>query len=672
MDNPHNGQQGGKDSSSAQTLAIRHASGPIQVLAGPGSGKTYLTIRRIRHLICHHGVSPEKILVITFTKAAAAEMKERFDCLTKGQYPSVRFGTFHAVYYQMVRQSYHLVRQSHHGGRLTLATAQEKRNCLKHILDMHGIQNADHELTGTLLKEISRQKNAVPSGSGKETNACIKHGSGDSIKDGSRGWWEAASGKQDTAGEEDAEERKLRQLFPTILKEYGELMTEMGKLDFDDMIYLCGRMLTEQEEIRIYWQRAFSHILVDEFQDISPLQYQILKQLAEPEQNLFVVGDDDQSIYGFRGTGPDIMRQFLQDYPQAKQLTLETNYRSAQSIVALSLRLVSENQNRFQKQIHAQKEAEGTAVIRAFPGREEEERYLADTVKKMTGEEMSHTAIICRTNAQLAGISRLFAKEGIAFSSKERVENLFSHDIAKDFLAYLECAAASARPPYGKRKDFLRIMNKPCRYIQRCALDGGDCSEQALTAFYRQKPYMQEILCRFFTDLKRLSALRPYLAIHHLRKSMGYDKYLCENRSGKEQEQLLETADEIQRTASSCRSLEEWIRYIERYTECLANEDIPVPNARQRKKTGNPEQKTKTNRKNGVTLITMHGSKGLEYDTVFLPQINARQIPSRQARTPEETEEERRILYVAMTRAKQRLEISYAGKPSPFLTSLQD
>lgn len=692
------------DSSPAQTLAIRHASGPIQVLAGPGSGKTYLTIRRIRHLICHHGVSPEKILVITFTKAAAAEMKERFDLLTQGQYPGVRFGTFHAVYYQMLRQSYRLVRQScqtvsqscqtasqscqtvsqscqtekqscHDGGRLTLATAQEKRNCLTHILKMHGIQNADMELVGTLLKEISRQKNAVPFGSGKETDTSTKCGNEDSIRNGGKGQRKHATmpGKQNPAGEEDAEEQKLRQLFPTIFREYGELMEETGKLDFDDMIYLCGRMLTEQEDVRIRWQRAFSHILVDEFQDISPLQYQILKLLAEPERNLFVVGDDDQSIYGFRGAGPDIMRQFMRDYPQARQLTLETNYRSAQSIVTISLRLVSANRNRFPKQIRAHQETEGCAAIHAFSVREEEERYLADTMKKMTAEELSHTAVICRTNAQLAGISRLFAKEGISFSSKERVENLFSHDIAKDFLAYLQFAAAGAHPPCGNRKDFLRIMNKPCRYIQRCALDGGDCSEQALTAFYRQKPYMQEILRRFFTDLKRLSALRPYLAIHHIRKAMGYDKYLCENKRIKEREKLLETADEIQRTASGCRSLEEWLCYMEHYTECLEEGHTPAPNARHTKPAENPKNpKDQKNRENGVTLITMHGSKGLEYDTVFLPQISARQIPSRQAHTPEETEEERRILYVAMTRAKQRLEISYAGKPSPFLTSLQN
>ncbi len=611
----------------AQMSAIEHASGPIQVLAGPGSGKTYLTIRRVRHLICHHGISPDKILVITFTKAAAMEMEERFYRLTEGAYQGVSFGTFHAVYFHILKRS------GYGGGRLQIATVQEKQNCLKHVLHMHEIREADRELTGALLKEISRWKNNGPFRDGCKTAIKPEHAEVNSV-----------------------EEEKLQQMFPVIFREYCSLMEEAGRIDFDDMIFLCDRMFAGQKEILDYWQRAFSHILVDEFQDISPLQYRVLKRIAAPEENLFVVGDDDQSIYGFRGAGPDIMRRFMQDYPAAVQVTLDINYRSTAHIVQASSFLISENQNRFPKQIQADRQENGRVALRAFQEREEEEQDLIHRIKKLSPEEQEHTAVICRTNAQLAGISRIFIRENIPFVCRERMDNLFSHEIAKDFLAYLQYSHDTYLVQGGSgglRRDFLRIMNRPCRYISRCALDGGDCPETALYAFYRQKPYMREYLDHFFGDLRKIAKLRPYTAIDYIRKHVGYDIYLCENKGREEQQKLLETADEIQRTALKFRTLKEWIHYTEVCSERLAGEG-------QYKKAG----------EKGVRLVTMHGSKGLEYDTVFLPQINAKLIPGRRAHTKEEVEEERRILYVAMTRAKRRLEISYFKEPSPFLAGL--
>ncbi len=600
----------------AQAAAIEHAFGAIQVLAGPGSGKTYLTIRRIRHLICRHGISPEKILVITFTKAAASEMEERFYKLTEGQHRGVTFGTFHAVYFHMLKKS------GYGGGRLAIATAREKRDCLKHILHMHGINDADAERLGSLLKEISRVKN-----SGGDMAAI------------------------------SPEEEEIKPMFPSVFKEYCDMMQEMGKLDFDDMILLCDRMLSGQKEILAYWQRAFSHILVDEFQDISPLQYRVLKRLAEPERNLFVVGDDDQSIYGFRGAGPDIMKQFMEDYPEALQLTLDTNYRSAGHIVQASLQLISDNENRFPKRIKAHCKENGLVGLHAFQGKEEERQYLLSSLKQLPPEEWQRTAVICRTNAQLTGLTAHLARENIPFFCKDRTENLFSHEIAKDFLAYLHFSrdAYGVLPGEGKRQDFLRIMNRPCRYIRRQALDGGGRPEQALREFYKQKPYMLEGLEIFFAALKRIAELRPYLAIDYIRRTMGYDVYLGENKRKEERDKLLETADEIQKTACGCRTAEEWDAYIDAYSECLERNATDAETAQK-----------------GVQLVTMHGSKGLEYDTVFLPQVNAKLLPGSKAHTKEEVEEERRIFYVAMTRAKYRLEISYSKEPSPFLSKWAD
>jgi DNA helicase-2/ATP-dependent DNA helicase PcrA len=417
------------------------------------------------------------------------------------------------------------------------------------------------------------------------------------------------------------------------------------------MICLCRDLLERDVNLCRYWQNSFSHILVDEFQDISPLQYQILKKLALPENHLFVVGDDDQSIYGFRGAGPDVMKQFLTDYPQAVQVVLEQNYRSTNSIVQSSLLVIRENQKRFEKQIQTQNPVGEKVILHAFDTKEEEEHYLIEKIQQLSAAQLTETAIICRTNIQLAQWSRLLTAKRIPFCCKDRVENLFEHFIAEDLLAYLNFAWDVQKDGKGKRYDFLRIMNKPSRYIRRDALLQDTVKEQELIRYYADKPYMQMLIQRFFIDLHHIAIMRPYLAIDYIRKAMGYDIWLRENVTGSEQAYRIEKADEIHKTSIAYRTLEEWKAYIEEYGEML-------------------KEKGKNKEERGIYLLTMHGSKGLEYDTVFLPGVTAKNIPNRKAQLENQIEEERRIFYVAMTRAKQRLEISYDKEPSSFLAKL--
>lgn len=598
----------------AQALAIEHVSGSIQVLAGPGSGKTYLTIRRIRHLICHHGISPDKILVITFTKAAATEMEERFRKLTDNAYQEVKFGTFHSVYFHILKQSWY--------GKAELVSNKEQRKYITHILNAHGIINADNELIGELLQRISREKNESA---------------------------ELISGPKPS---EISTDEKINEIFPDILKEYHLLMQEEHKIDFDDMILLCDRLLTEKTDVLSYWQKRFSHILVDEFQDIGALQYGVLKKLAAPENNLFVVGDDDQSIYGFRGAGPDIMQQFMTDYPGAVQLQLEMNYRCGSDIVKKSQLLIAENQKRFPKEIRAAKTEKGKVEINRFDTQEEQYAYLVRCIKQMSADELAQSALIGRTNAQLSGLSRRLVKEEIPFLIKSKTENIFTHDTAKDILAYLHFASDcyNCGKGKGKRSDFLRIRNKPCRYIAREALKESELSEAELLAYYKEKPYMQHIIRQLFDKLKKMAAFRPYLAIDYVRKTIGYDKYCCDGKKAEEQKKQMERLDELQQTALAYRSLEEWEAYIAEYTE----------------KTEKTEKGQGAEGK-GIHLITMHGSKGLEYENVFLIDVKKGIIPNRKAVSQEQLEEERRILYVAMTRAKSRLELLYWGEASCFL-----
>lgn len=588
----------------AQALAIEHASGPMQVLAGPGSGKTYLIIRRISHLIRRHGISPDNILVITFTKAAAQEMKNRFVHLTEGRYPSVCFGTFHAVYFSILRQS--------GNGTLKLAAMKEKRSCMKHILNLLAIEE-EEELIGKLLKAISNKKNGT-------------------------GLPEA--------------EAQIRE-FETVYKEYCRIMQEENKIDFDDMILMCDRLLSEREEVRSYWQNRFSHILVDEFQDISPLQYKVLRRLSLPQNHLFVVGDDDQSIYGFRGAGPDIMRSFTEDYSGARQVPLNINYRCSEPIAAAAEAIIKENKNRFPKPLTAHRKGGEAVKILSFDTREAEHTYLSAALLGKTAKELTETAVICRTNADTAALSRQLTLKRIPFRIHERLPDLFLTQEALDILACLRFAADYCRNPAagGRRRDFLRFMNKPQRYISRTALTAETVEEEALLHYYDSQTHMKETINKLFTDIRRIAKLRPYLAIDYIRHKLGYEACRYEGKGKEECDKIRETLNTLQQTAKAYKTQQEWNTYLQEYKEQLTAKAEDKP----------PE---------GVSLLTMHASKGLEYKNVYLADINEGKIPNKKATSAGQTEEERRLLYVAITRAREHLEILHYGAPSPFLKAL--
>lgn len=626
-----NDKQAAGEPSPAQKEAIEHAYGPMQVLAGPGAGKTYLIIRRIRHLICRHGISPEKILVITFTKAAALEMQQRFANLTEGNYPAVNFGTFHAVYY-------HILNNSGRGReKYQPISGKEKIGLLRHSLAVCGIRDVDSDTMEQLFKEISARKNR------DETLLCMS-GRGEikgSVKNPGIG------GERGNAGPALCDEAVMEK-FPLVFQEYCRMMEERKQLDFDDMIILCHKMLSENGDILSYWQNRYSHILVDEFQDISPLQYQILKKLAAPGNHLFTVGDDDQSIYGFRGAGPKVMQQFMRDYPEAPQVFLDMNYRCRGNIVRAAALLIEENKDRFPKLLKADREGGEAVKLCAFESWEEEAGYLVKTLKEMSPIEQEKTALIYRTNAQAGGFSRLFQQEGIRFHVHGKTENLWEHPVCMDFLAYLHLARDISETGNGRRADLLRIMNRPCRYIHRQAAEDSLVNEEKLLKYYETVPYMQNRIKKFWGDLKRIYALRPYLALDYIRKSAGYDGYLRGKRDGAGA--WMETAKRLQEIVREFASFDEWEAYME--------------NCREQRK------EEKEDEKKGVTFITMHSAKGLEYDAVFIPDANAKVIPHSKAVSPGQLEEERRLFYVAMTRAKERLEILTFGQPSRFLEKL--
>lgn len=581
--------------SNAQQRAVTHRDGPMLVLAGPGSGKTMTITWRTRYLIesCH--INPSEILVITFTKAAAKEMKERFLRLTKSNSTAVSFGTFHAVFFQILKLAYGYRAEN-------ILREEQKWLFLKEAIHKANLDLEDEaEFMADLAAEISRVKNEQA---------------------------DLASYRAMTCGTE---------LFRKMYHEYDNRLRRSNLIDFDDMLVYCYELLKERPDILRAWQRKYRYILVDEFQDINQLQYEIVRLLAAPEDNLFIVGDDDQSIYRFRGAKPEIMLHFEQDYPEAERVVLDVNYRSTEAIVQGAGKVIAHNKDRFSKELHA-REGEGFPILtHHFPNQAEENACIVDKIQTYVGRGglYSDIAVLFRTNTQPRLLVEEFLSAGIPFRMRDSLPNIYDHWVAKDIFTYIRMARGSR-----KRSDFLQIMNRPKRYIGREGLEEEEISWEALAEWYQGKPWICERIEQMKRDLKMLARLSPYGAIHYIRNVIGYEEYLKEYAAyrNRRPEEFLDVLDELQTLSRGFSRMEDWQEHIKAYRQELL---------RQAK-----EQERQTN---AVTLSTMHSSKGLEYRIVFVIDANEGITPHKRAVLEEDLEEERRLFYVAMTRAKELL-----------------
>lgn len=580
--------------SKAQKQAITHLRGPALVCAGPGSGKTFTIIQRILYLIEQYHVNPDKILVITYTRAAAREMKERFEGCS--HYQNVHFGTFHSICFNILRQSGIVSTDS-------LIKENDKRKLLGVILGNQGLSEKNSYDNVTLLQnEISRLKNtSTVNDAGFSTDEVL-----------------------------------------AVKKEYDTFLRGQGLIDFDDMVTECLQLFVKRPDICKKYQQMFSYLLVDEFQDINQIQYQVLKLLALPENNLFAVGDDDQAIYGFRGASPDIMKQFLEDFPGAGQMMLTENYRSGRQIVELAQKVITRNEERFEKKFQAVKSG-GNVSFSCFNTRKEEECRIVNELSFLKKDNLYHTAIILRTNREVMQYTQLLENAGIEVKgkafSKEDIFHSFIMEDMEAFLSYLY---------YGqKRCDLLRFMNKPNRFFSREALPDERVIPCVMERYYTKNPEMLSETKRFFSLLKIAEKLSPYLAIAFFRKNLRYDDYL-RSKAG--------NAIEFQRLS---RQAEQIQKCFEEYKLGMSLQEFKVI---QQEKAEAAAQSFRD--KQGVSVITMHGVKGLEFERVYLPDINEGIIPSRDIQTKKAHEEERRLLYVAITRAQKDLHIYYTKERS--------
>lgn len=587
---------------SEQHEAIHHKDGPMMVLAGPGAGKTFVIASRVKYLIEKCGVEPEKILVVTFSKAAASEMRERFERMTEHRQLRVRFGTFHSVFFQILRVAYHYEAKD-------IVTPSLRYRFLEEALrDVDFGVEDKKEFLEDIEKEISRVK-----GEGIDVDC----------------YYSASCPEQ---------------VFRDIYRGYQERLQRHRALDFDDMVVYTHKLLSARPDILSRWQKQFQYILIDEFQDINRLQYEAIRMLAKPEDNIFIVGDDDQSIYGFRGARPDIMLSFPKEFPEAKKVMLGVNYRCSSQVLKASGRLIRHNKKRFDKQLSADAgKIEGVHICRCQDLSAEAERIIRQIQEYAKGgipyEEM---AVIYRTNMQMRTLAGKLMERGIPFTMKENMPNMFDSWLAKDLLCYVELALGDR-----SREKFLKIANRPVRYLSRAAFNKPEVSFDDLRLYYRRKNQMW-MLTRvddFENELRALCTMSPYSALHYIRKGIGYDEFIesyAKERNGNA-EDWLERLTEIQETARDCVSLPEWLAYVESYGKKL--EEI--------------RKEQDCDSKAGVSLMTMHGSKGLEFEAVFIPTVNEGVCPYRKAVQSGAIEEERRMLYVAMTRAKKHLHLSF-------------
>lgn len=567
------------------------------VLAGPGSGKTTVITNRVRYLTEKAGVDPSHILVITFTRAAAREMKERYEQITQAGCSRVSFGTFHSVFFLILKLAYRYQSSN-------IVKEEQRIRFIKEILERSSLEVEDEgEFISSVLSEISMVKGELMN---------LDH-------------YYAKNCSED--------------VFKQLYRGYEDRLRRHGLLDFDDMLVMCYQLFRERPDILSAWQGKYRYILIDEFQDINRIQYEIVKMLALPGNNLFIVGDDDQSIYRFRGAKPEIMLGFERDYPNAKRLLLNSNYRSSRQIVEAAGKVIAHNRTRFPKQIQAVRGNGRPVDVRQWPEPADETLAVATQLKEyaLMGIAYEDMAVLYRTNMGPRLLIEKLMEYNIPFCMRDRVPNLYDHWIVKNVLSYIR----AARGDLG-RANILSIINRPKRYVSRDALEQQTVDWEAVKSFYQDKGWMVERIEQLEYDLMMLRAMAPPAAVNYIRKAVDYDSYLREYAQDRRMkpEELLEVLDQLQESAGGYKTMDAWFAHMDEYRDQLLK-----------------QAQNREGRQKGVSLMTMHSSKGLEFRVVYILDANEGITPHHKAVLEPDVEEERRMFYVAMTRAKERLHI---------------
>ena len=584
----------------SQIQAISHMDGPAMVLAGPGSGKTTVITHRIKNLIEKAEVHPENILVVTFTKAAAISMQKRFSTLMNGgKGQLVTFGTFHSVFYKILRKSRRYEATE-------ILSERQKTDYIREIIGRYGISSNDiSELSQNIINDIGNIKGNMLNAQEYEPSCCKKEN------------------------------------FIKVYNAYNLELKKDGKMDFDDILRECYLLLCENHTILEQWRELYKYILIDEFQDINRIQMNIIELLASPLNNIFVVGDDDQSIYGFRGARPEIMIEFKDYYPEAELIVLDVNYRSTQSIINVAGRVIENNKTRLDKCAHANNNKDFQPDIRKFRNQVEELKFVVSKIKEYEnqGISLSEMAILVRNNSQVQEISSFLKNRKIEAESGKHRSNIYNGMVAKDILSYVRGALKFDGTYFNE--DLIYVLNKPQRYISRQVVLSVNMNISAV-----RRIYSKNNIDSFLFHIEMIRKLPPQAALSYIRKGAGYEEYLrlyaIENNipmSG-----LLKQLEQLVQECSKFNTLEQWINSID-----------SAQNSEGQNFGKKSSGEGGTN--NRINIMTMHGSKGLEFKAVFIVDANQGIIPTSKALRERDFEEERRLFYVAMTRAIDYLNV---------------
>lgn len=584
----------------SQIQAISHMDGPAMVLAGPGSGKTTVITHRIKNLIEKAEVRPENILVVTFTKAAAISMQKRFSTLMNGgKGQLVTFGTFHSVFYKILRKSRRYETTE-------ILSERQKTDYIREIIGRYGISSNDiSELSQNINNDIGNIKGNMLNAQEYEPSCCKK---------------------------ED---------FIKVYNAYNLELKKDGKMDFDDILRECYLLLCENHTMLEQWRELYKYILIDEFQDINRIQMNIIELLASPLNNIFVVGDDDQSIYGFRGARPEIMIEFKDYYPEAELIVLNVNYRSTQSIINVAGRVIENNKTRLDKCAHANNDKDFQPDIRKFRNQVEELKFVVSKIKEYEnqGISLSEMVILVRNNSQIQEISSFLKNRKIEAESGKHRSNIYNGMVAKDILSYVRGALKFDGTYFNE--DLIYVLNKPQRYISRQVVLSVNMNISAV-----RRIYSKNNIDSFLFHIEMIRKLPPQAALSYIRKGAGYEEYLrlyaIENNipmSG-----LLKQLEQLVQECSKFNTLEQWINSID-----------SAQNSEGQNFGKKSSGEGGTN--NRINIMTMHGSKGLEFKAVFIVDANQGIIPTSKALRERDFEEERRLFYVAITRAIDYLNV---------------
>lgn len=574
-----------------QKEAVLSLNKKVLVVAAPGSGKTTVIINRVAHLIYDKNVSPQNIIIITFTKAAAQNMKNRYKAQFGGSTPF--FGTFHALCYKILTRII---------GEIKIIDSSTSYKIVKKVLDKY-IDDIGDEKIKEALNNISLFK---------------------------------CSFKSIDEFESSIDKETFRECY----EEYEKYKAQESLIDFDDMQLMVKDFMDKTPDMAGKYKRLFRHILVDEFQDCDDIQMYLLKLFSDGnENNLFAVGDEDQCIYSFRGSKPEYMVNFSDEFLGGEKYYLDCNYRSKKNIIELSKNLIRNNKLRNHKNINYFKKENGIIKYMTPANENLEGEYIIDNIineHNKQGLKYSCNAVLYRTNLESRSVIDMCIRKKIPFLLLDKEYNFFNHFICQDILAYLNLSIN----PYD-RGSFLRIINKPFRYVSKNTLDKvkkydyeDDCFN-IIKGVQDMAPFQLKVFDGLSKEIAALNKMSLKSAVSYILTDLGYMDYLREY-SSKFKIALSDLEDIVSEFEASLEGYKTITMFLAHVSE--VKEEM--------------KKHSKNYKEDAVILSTIHGVKGMEFKNVYIINCSEEYMPHKRSADDDiNIEEERRLFYVAITRA---------------------